>query len=147
MVLNLIIIIYMFVLSIVDIKTKTIKDRYLFIGFIISLIFIFVNGIDVYNVIGCILGFIIFLIIALITNAMGGADIKLIAILGLILKVKGILFIIVVAFIIGSVVSLLFLVTRVKNIKDEVAFIPFISIATYIYMYVGETIIFNYLNF
>ena len=87
-----------------------------------------------------------FLAIALLTNAMGGGDIKLMAALGLVFGLKGVLFISLFSFILGAIISLVLLGLKIKSRKDEIPFGPFISLAALIYIFLGEEIIRWYLN-
>lgn len=91
---------------------------------------------------GFLSGGLLFLAIAVISNgAMGGGDIKLIAVLGLILGLKKTLLNILLAFIIGAAVSLYLLLSGKKGRKDAIPFGPFINIAFIITLLYGDMII------
>ncbi|MBN4062999.1 MAG: prepilin peptidase [Alkaliphilus sp.] len=95
--------------------------------------------------IGFLIGGLLFLAIAVVTGAMGGGDIKLMAVLGLILGWQSILLITLLSFVIGAVISLILLITKIKGRKDEIPFGPFIALATYITILFGQEIINYYL--
>ncbi|MDW5300404.1 MAG: prepilin peptidase [Sedimentibacter sp.] len=134
-------------ISIIDLKHKIIPDSLNIVGGITGIIFIILEKtILTDSLIGAGIGLGLFLLIALITNAMGGGDIKLMAVLGLIFGVKGVLFITLFSFVTGAVISLVLLITKVKSRKDEIPFGPFISLSALMYIYFGNEIINWYLN-
>lgn len=141
------IIIMLLIISIIDIKKMIIPDYILLVGFITSLIYlVFSKNIYLENIFGSFIGFVIFLAIAFITNAMGGGDIKLMALLGFIFGVKGVLFITVFSFIIGAIISVILLILKLKEKNDFIAFGPFISVSTFIYIFYGNIIIEYYIK-
>ncbi|MCL4392585.1 prepilin peptidase [Patescibacteria group bacterium] len=77
-----------------------------------------------------------FLIIILITrgNGMGGGDMKLAFLMGLILGYPQILFVIFLSFILGSIVGVILLVFKVKKLKSHIPFAPFLSLSMIIYI-------------
>ncbi len=94
------------------------------------------------NIFGFLIGFALFFLIALISKgSMGGGDIKLIALLGLILGLKKTLLNILLSFIIGAIVSIVLLLTKRKGRKDAVPFGPFINISFLITLFWGDLII------
>lgn len=134
-------------ISIIDLKHKIIPDSLNIAGGILGIIFIILEKtIITDSLIGAGIGLGFFLLIALITNAMGGGDIKLMAALGFIFGVKGVLFITLFSFVTGAVISLFLLITKVKSRKDEIPFGPFISLSALMYIYFGNEIINWYLN-
>lgn len=81
-------------------------------------------------------GFMLFLAIV---STMGGADIKLIGVLGLWLGMKGIISVILLSFSLGLFGALLYLIRhRKKDNKGKVKlpFVPYISVATLIIWFV-----------
>lgn len=94
------------------------------------------------SVLGFLTGGLLFLAIAFISNgAMGGGDIKLIAVLGFILGFKNILLNIFLAFVIGAVFSILLMLWGKKRRKDAIPFGPFINVSYFITLFYGESII------
>ncbi|MDW7667534.1 MAG: prepilin peptidase [Bacillota bacterium] len=136
------------VVFLIDLRYKIIPDSIIIFGLlyttIISIMFIDINFFD--KVFGFGFGFGLFLLIALITNAMGGGDIKLMGFLGLNFGLKGIIFITVASFVIGAVVSVGLLISKIATRKDYIPFGPFIAIAAMIYIFWGEEIINMYFN-
>jgi len=119
------------VIAFIDFSTQEIPESLLLVGAATTLLFI---GADpsvpaISAVIGAAAGFGLFLAIALISNAMGGGDIKLMALIGFAVGFPNVLSVILLSFIIGAVVSLFLLVSGVKDRKDFVPFAPFIFTA------------------
>ncbi len=99
------------------------------------------------SIFGFLAGGLLFLAIAVISNgAMGGGDIKLIAVLGLILGLKSTLLNILLSFIIGAVVSVYLLLSGRKGRKDAIPFGPFISMAFIVTLFYGSSIFNWYFN-
>lgn len=135
------------VVSMIDLKHKIIPDSLNIIGLIIGIIFIILDkSLLFYKLIGLGIGLGLFLAIAVVTNAMGGGDIKLMAVLGLIFGAKGVLFISLFSFVLGAIISIVLLILKIKSRKDEIPFGPFISFAALIYVFFGKEIIMLYLN-
>ena len=78
-------------MSLVDIEIKEIKDSYQLILLIVATIIVSTEKWSINNYIGMIIISLPLLIIALITKSIGGADIKLFFIFGLIAKTEGII--------------------------------------------------------
>lgn len=131
------------VISIIDIHTKTIPDGLNLFGGIISLllgIYLF-KGTYISHLYGFLFGFLLFLVIALLTNAMGGGDIKLMGVLGIAFGLKGIIFVTVLSFIYGAIISLALIFSGKASRKDFIPFGPFISLAAITYIFAGNTIL------
>lgn len=134
-------------ISIIDLKHKIIPDSLNITGAIIGIIYIILDKTIIFDrLIGLGIGLGLFLAIAVLTNAMGGGDIKLMAVLGFIFGIKGVLFITLFSFITGAIISVALLITKVKSRKDEIPFGPFISLSALIYIFCGSQIINWYLN-
>ena len=129
------------VISLIDLNHKIIPDSLTGAGFVLGIIFIINGGMFFNRLAGAAIGLLLFAGIALVTNAMGGGDIKLMAVLGLIFGIKGILTVTLLAFISGAIVSLILLTLKIKSRKDEIPFGPFISLAALIYIFYGLEII------
>ncbi|WMJ76673.1 MULTISPECIES: prepilin peptidase [unclassified Sedimentibacter] len=132
--------------SMIDMKYKIIPDSLNIAGAMAGIIFILVNKTYLTGIIGALTGFGLFAAIAILTNAMGGGDIKLMAALGLMFGLKGTLFITLFSFVIGAVVSVFLIALNIKGRKDEIPFGPFISLSALIYIFFGFEIIRSYLS-
>jgi leader peptidase (prepilin peptidase) / N-methyltransferase len=135
------------VISIIDLKHKIIPDRLNITVAILGIIFILLDKTLLFDrLIGLGIGLLLFLTIAVLTNAMGGGDIKLMAVLGLVFGIRGILFITLFSFVIGAIISVALLIMKIKSRKDEIPFGPFISLSALIYIFFGTNIITWYIN-
>ncbi len=135
------------VISINDIDKFIIPDKYILCIFLLGVLSILLDkSALVSKLIGMSAGFLIFMIIALLTNAMGGGDIKLMAVLGLMFGIDGILFITLFSFVFGAFVSIFFMKYKLKNKNDEIPFTPFIASAALLYIFFGKEILSLYLN-
>jgi len=136
------------VVFLIDLRYKIIPDSIIIFGLlyttIISIMFIDINIMN--RLYGFLFGFGLFLLIALVTNAMGGGDIKLMGFLGLNFGLKGIIFITVSSFVIGAVISVGLLISKIATRKDYIPFGPFIAVAALIYIFWGEELINIYFN-
>ncbi|MGE5474352.1 MAG: prepilin peptidase [Ignavibacteriales bacterium] len=101
---------------------------------------------------GLLTGFIAFLIIVLIgewimkAEVMGMGDVKLMAVIGLFLGFKLTILSMFLAFIVGSVISVFLLATKIKGRKDMIPFGPFIVIGSSIALIWGTQILNWYLS-
>lgn len=132
------------VISFIDYDHQIIPDEIIIFGIILSFIPHIVDNfkVNILNgLIGLLIGGGLFFIIAIITNAMGGGDIKLMGMLGFSLGYKYILLITFLSFIIGAVVSLILIGIKIKSRKDFIPFGPFIAMATLVTIYCGDEII------
>lgn len=135
------------IVCVIDIKQMIIPDSLNIILGLIGTYLIIRNLTNVADrLIGLLIGFSLFMLIALLTNDMGGGDIKLMAACGLIFGIKGVLFITLFSFITGAIISVLLLLFKIKNRKDKIPFGPFISLSAMLYMCCGDKIISWYMG-
>ena len=137
---------------IIDYKLQIIPNRLNLTIFETGLIFAFIYGLsDVAITLNMLLGMItgagLFLVITLLggviagKEAMGFGDVKLMGALGLYFGLSNIIVITLVSFLIGAVLSVGLLITKIKKTDEYIPFGPFIVIATFISMYIPfETI-------
>lgn len=116
----------------IDFKYHILPNKYnlaiAFLG-IVNLGLNFSNNFMPY-VISSITLFVLFLLIALITGgSIGMGDIKLMTALGLFIHYTLIPRLLVYAFMSGGIVSLILLVTKIKNKDDKIAFGPYLVFA------------------
>ena len=134
----------------IDFKEHIIPDRLILTLFELGMIFSVMEGFDSLNVftdrlIGMAIGFSIFAIIIFLGNlitkkeSMGYGDIKLMAALGLLFGRIEILMIVIISFLIAAIVSIVLLLIRKKKISGYIAFGPYISIASFVVMFVPTT--------
>ena len=135
----------------IDLKLQIIPNRLTLTIFETGLIFTFLNavlntnlGITTFtnSILGMLVGGGIFLLITVIggiiagKEAMGFGDVKLMGALGLFFGLSNIIVITLVSFLIGAILSIILLVTKIKKSDEYIPFGPFIVIATFLSMYV-----------
>lgn len=144
---------------VIDYKLQIIPNRLNLTIFEIGLVFTFIYGlsnvaISINMLLGMLAGGGIFLAITLIggliygKEAMGLGDVKLMGALGLYFGLTNIIIITLLSFLIGAVLSIILLATKIRNVDQYIAFGPFIVLATFIAIFVPyETITFLLLKF
>ena len=132
---------------IIDYKLQIIPNRLNMTMFEIGIILMFLAGIFNANIaidmfFGMLVGAGIFLVITLIggliagKEAMGFGDVKLMGALGLYFGLSNIIVITLLSFLIGAILSIVLLATKIKKMDEYIPFGPFIVIATFIAMVV-----------
>ncbi len=130
---------------IIDYKEQIIPNRLNLTIFEIGIILLFAAGIFNVNIaidmfLGMLVGGGVFLIITLVggliagKEAMGFGDVKLMAGLGLYFGLANTILITLVSFLLGAVISIILLVTKIKKTDEYIPFGPFIVIACFIMM-------------
>jgi len=132
---------------VIDYKLQIIPNRLNLTMFEVGLLFAFLYGlsniaISINMLLGMFAGAGIFLIITLLggivygKEAMGLGDVKLMGALGLFFGLSNIIVIALVSFLIGAILSILLLVTKIKKSDEYIPFGPFIVLATFISIFV-----------
>ena len=132
---------------VIDYRLQIIPNRLNLTIFEIGIIFTFLYGlsdiaISINMFLGMLAGGGIFLLITLVgglvygKEAMGFGDVKLMGALGLFFGLSNIIIITLVSFLIGAILSIGLLATKMKKTDEYIPFGPFIVIATYISMFV-----------
>jgi leader peptidase (prepilin peptidase)/N-methyltransferase len=142
------------VITFIDLKEMIIPDALVITILILSVVYKAVNYFtydinpQILSSLGGLLlaGGLFLAIVILSKGGMGGGDVTLIAALGFILGHKFILFNIFLSFILGAVISLILLLTKIKTRKDPIPFGPFIILAFFITIIWGEGILSLYIN-
>lgn len=134
-----------------DAKKQLIPDEMIIAGFVISIIY-YLLSYKAYHLDTVLLGFLIgTLFIGLIVaftkgKGMGIGDIKLAALLGLVIGYPKIIPLLFFAFVIGSLYGLFLIASHKKGLKDPIAFAPFLILSFYIVLFLGDQIINWYLK-
>lgn len=143
---------------VIDYKLQIIPNRLNMTMFEIGIILMFLAGIFNANIaidmfLGMLTGAGIFLLITLIggliagKEAMGFGDVKLMGALGIYFGFSNIIMITLMSFLIGAVLSIILLATKIKKTDEYIPFGPFIVIATFIAMVVPFDVILSALLF
>ena len=141
---------------VIDYKMQIIPNRLNLTMFEIGLVFAFLYGlsniaISINMLLGMLAGAGIFLIITLLggfiygKEAMGLGDVKLMGALGLYFGLSNIIIIALVSRLIGAILSILLLATKLKKGSEYIPFGPFIVLATFISIFVPFNTILNIL--
>lgn len=134
-------------ITMIDIDTFEIKDRFQILMLVLAIINLFLTPLPILDhFIGFFIISIPFYIIAIITDGIGGGDIKLIAIAGLLLGYKATIVSFFVSVISASLFACYLLVIKKSNRKAQMAFGPFLCIGIYIAFHFAEPIIKTYIN-
>ena len=137
---------------VIDYKMQIIPNRLNLTIFEIGIIFAFLYGlsnvaITINMLLGMLAGGGIFLLITLLggifygKEAMGFGDVKLMGALGLYFGLSNIIIITLVSFLIGAILSIILLVTKLKKSDEYIPFGPFIVIATFISIFIPFNIL------
>ena len=132
-------------LSVIDVKIGIVPDTLNILIFIISILFIIITKQDiVYHIVGFFLISVPFLLIAILTQGIGGGDIKLFAVTGLFLGSIHIFLAMFFCCFIASIVGVtLKYINKIKliNNRPSIPLVPFISIGVIISGLYGDKIL------
>ena len=142
------------VITFIDIDHKIIPDIITLPGIPIGLLASFVLPAMTFisSLVGLLVGGGSLLLVAwvysLITHkeGMGGGDIKLLGMIGAFLGWKGVIFTIFAASLTGTLVGIIVMLQKGKNLKFAIPFGPFLSIGAMSYVFFGEKVVFWYLH-
>jgi leader peptidase (prepilin peptidase)/N-methyltransferase len=136
----------------IDVIKKELPDKLNLVLIILILMGIFFK-IDGFNnityfesLLGLIIGGGFFFLIYFFTGAMGGGDVKLVAVLGVLLGPIHIMLLTFLSFVSGAIISIGLITMKIKGKKDEIPFGPFIILSFFVTYYWGDEIISFYLN-
>ncbi|MDY0361848.1 MAG: prepilin peptidase [Desulforegulaceae bacterium] len=143
------------VISVIDLHHQIIPDIISLPGipvfFVLAIILKEINFLDL--VLGILLGGGILYLIAFLyyfftkKEGMGGGDIKLLAMIGAFIGYKGIFFTIFFSSVLGTIIGIILIIIKGRNMKYALPFGPFLSLGALIYIYFGDFIIYHYINF
>ena len=135
---------------VIDYKLQIIPNRLNLTIFMVGLVFTFLYGvtsniaISIQMALGMLAGAGIFLAITFIggliygKEAMGFGDVKLMGALGLYFGLSNIIMITLISFLVGAILSIILLATRIRKVDQYIPFGPFIVIATFIVIFVPD---------
>ena len=141
-------------ITIIDLKEMIIPDSLVISILVLSMIHKVVNYF-IYDISpnilsrigGLVLAGGLFLLIVILTKGgMGGGDVTLIGALGFVLGIRLILLNILLSFVLGAIISIILLVTKIKTRKDPIPFGPFIILSFFIVLLYGDNLISWYLD-
>ena len=139
---------------VIDYRLQIIPNRLNLTMFEVGIVIAFLYGtsnvaITIDMLLGMLVGAGIFLVITLIggliygKEAMGFGDVKLMGALGLYFGVSNILLISVMSFLIGAILGIIFIISKIKKSDEYIPFGPFIVISTFIAIIIPFNILLN----
>lgn len=142
------------VITFIDIDHKIIPDIITLPGIPIGLLASFVLPAMTFisSLVGLLVGggslLLVACVYSLITHkeGMGGGDIKLLGMIGAFLGWKGVIFTIFAASLTGTLVGIIVMLQKGKNLKFAIPFGPFLSIGAMSYVFFGERVMYWYLH-
>ncbi|MFD3156363.1 prepilin peptidase [Haloimpatiens sp. FM7330] len=148
------------IMAVIDLDTQDVYFSLSLFGIILGIIFICIEcfmykkvGFNIYPIIsnyvlGGIIPAAIMMLIVILTKGMGWGDVEISFVCGLFLGIRYSLFMLLIAFILGGIVSIILIVSKRKSKKDAVPFVPFIAVSAVLMSIYGDTI-FNwyFINF
>lgn len=146
----LILICFMIVIGMIDYDTTDVYTittmSGIAVGVILTIAGYFYFGGDIKTYIyGAILGGGVITFIILLTRGMGWGDAEICALCGLYLGFSKSFVLLFFSFVLGGILSILLIVTKIKSRKDYIPFGPFIAIAAVITILFGDKILAWYL--
>lgn len=139
------------VIAMIDYKTQFVYTSTTILGSIIGIIFIIIQAFmydsgAINFILGGLIGFFIISTIIFITRGMGTGDAEIAVVCGLFLGAKGVLVGLLLAIIIGGIIGIIILALGKKDLKEKIAFGPFIAFGTILSMLYCNEIIIKYLE-
>ncbi len=141
------------VIMVIDLEQGLIPNRIVYPAMIAAVIVsVFLPGLAVvpgikYAAIGGGIGFGLALLVAVLSRGgMGFGDVKMAALMGLVIGYPMIFFTLILSAIIGGVVALVLLITKKKKRREGIPFGPILSIATIVTLLWGGSILNWYLG-
>ncbi|MEH6942790.1 prepilin peptidase [Bacillus sp. JJ722] len=132
------------IITVSDLAYMIIPDKVLlFFASLFLLLHIYPGSLHIIDsLFGAAVGFGILLVIALISNGgMGGGDIKLFAVLGLLLGVKLVILALFFAALYGALLGSLLIIIGIVKRNEPIPFGPYIALATLTSYFFGEKIV------
>ena len=137
---------------VIDYKLQIIPNRLNLTIFETGLIVTFIEGmysqsLAINNLLGGIIGAVIFLILTLVggaiagKEAMGFGDVKFMGALGLFFGWLNIIEVSVIAFLLAAIISISLIITKIKKTDEYIPFGPFIVIASFIVIIIPQEVL------
>ena len=135
----------LFEIALLDFRTMEISDvASLMIG-LIGIALMIYEGSYLSSLVGAVCVSVPFLVFAL-CGVMGYGDVKLMAAVGVLLGIKGVLFAAFAGIVIGCFAAIIMKFKKTHDWKSEIAFGPYLCIGSYLSMLIGPTCIDLYLS-
>lgn len=142
------------VVTFIDLELQIIPDEISLPGIPIAIIVhTFLSGDSDYlragidGVIGAGVGFLLFYSIATFYkrfrgfDGLGGGDVKLIAMIGGFFGWSGVIFVILISSILGSIIGIALMIAQKRDMKFAIPFGPFLVLGSFVYLFAGDLLI------
>ena len=141
-------------ITFIDLKEQLIPDSLVIAVLILSILhktlLHFYEGIPfpfLDSLLGLLVAGGIFLLILFFSGGgMGGGDVTLIGALGFVVGLRSIFLVIFLSFLLGAIISVFLLATRLKSRKDPIPFGPFIVLGFFIVLFLEDNLLDWYFN-
>lgn len=136
----------------IDFRLHIIPNCLNLIAFMLGCVYVFVDNLADDYIIGAVLGLVFFMLIIVFSklvlkkDGMGMGDAKFMCVVGLMSGLVNTVCIIFFSFIFGSIGAIIALISKKKKMGQEMAFGPYIVMATILMMFFGGDIINLYWN-
>nr|WP_158739163.1 A24 family peptidase [Defluviitalea raffinosedens] len=142
------------VIAVIDFRTQMIPNKLIIFGILLGTIFITIDYIinrsflAIQNgITGFLAGALMILIIILISQGgMGAGDMKLMGVIGLFLGFRGVIMSFFLGVLLGGIIGVILLATKIKDRKAAIPFAPFLVLGTFASLYWGDQIFCWYLS-
>ncbi|MFT8318353.1 MAG: prepilin peptidase [Sporolactobacillus sp.] len=137
------------IVTVTDIEEMIVPDKIVLCFFIVSMIFRIICPTSLWwdAPLGAIAGFLLLLLIALISKGgIGGGDVKLFAVLGLLVGTKLVLIGFFFSTFFGALIGMIGLFTGKMQRHQPIPFVPFIAIGMLTAFFFGDSLLQIYLN-
>lgn len=135
------------VVSMIDFDTMYIYDRFHIILLILGIILIVHDPSSIkMRLLGTVIVSIPYLILAIITQGIGGGDVKLIAAAGLVLGAPNTVVAFIISTLLGGIVAVYIVLFNKKKAKDAIPFGPYLCIGIFTAFLYGNQLINFYIN-
>jgi len=145
------------IIFVVDLEQGLILNKVIYTGVVVALILAlflpqpWITQVKFYGVanfaIGGVIGFVLFLLIAIISQGgMGWGDVKLAALIGLATGFPLVFVSLIMGAIIGGLVAIFMLISKKRGRKESIPFGPFLALAAWITLLWGNSILLWYLG-
>jgi len=152
-ILQLALISTLIVIFFADLRYRIIPDQMLIVAGLVGLMIFIFQGNNLSLILfrfaeGLLVALPIYLIYAISSGrAMGFGDVKLSYVIGLIFGIQGGLIALYIAFVLGAFVGIYLIATKKKKLKSQIAFGPFITLGSFLVLFIDKTKLFMILFF
>ncbi len=133
-----------FAFAVIDAKTGKIPDKLIITSFFALVLWHIFAPLNLpVTALQSVAGFFagglpIFFIILITKGGMGAGDMKLLALIGAYLGAKSVILILLLSIVICGLYSAILILLKIKTLKSEIVFAPFIAVSTFIAVFFSQ---------